>query len=632
MLPWPTDVEQNLAHRRDTLRAAAKDEGLQQGLNDYAAENPIWWVNGFAWTFNPDLPIKTIPFILYPFQERCYLDLHGAIQAVLDSDGALSEDRLIDKSRKMGATWLILILYLHWWLFQRESMFLCMSRNEDLVDKTDNPDCLFAKLDLAISCLPPWMTPGVKRNHMHIGNQDNGSSIDGAPTTGDVARGGRRLSIMLDEWGAMVDAAEALRSTRDATGCRIFNSTPKGAGTEHHKMRMRGKTKVTIFHWSEHPQKQMGLYTTENGKVKVLDDRHFLIPGTDGKWFPEDYKFRVDEEGKKRSVIYDIQEDRCNSPKEMAQEWDINHLASGSTYFDSQLIWRLIQDGTRPPLARYDVQYTILDGEDADHNPTREVVAPSLVESTNGSLLSWVELGEWDAWRAPRTTNYGMGIDISGGAGASNSVVSIVDVETGIKVAEFANPLVDHVTFGEIAVALGMLFGGHGGHAYMIWEQNGGLTFGREVLRLGYGNYYMQRREQSKNPETTENDVPGWHNNTKSKKIALGEYQRSLKLGHFKNLHEHALMECFDYIYLSNNQIGVKENKADDPAGAKDAHGDRVIADALACKTLSEHLKAPKKPKRCTENSMAERKMLREAKATSRKEWSWQSALSRVRR
>ena len=91
-------------------------------------------------------------------------------------------------------------------------------------------------------------------------------------------------------------------------------------------------------------------------------------------------------------------------------------------------------------------------------------------------------------------------------------------------------------------------------------------------------------------------------------------------------------MECFDYIYLSNNQIGVKENKADDPAGAKDAHGDRVIADALACKTLSEHLKAPKKPKRCTENSMAERKMLREAKATSRKEWSWQSALSRVRR
>jgi len=62
----------------------------------------------------------------------------------------------------------------------------------------------------------------------------------------------------------------------------------------------------------------------------------------------------------------------------------------------------------------------------------------------------------------------------------------------------------------------------------------------------------------------------------------LGEYGYALALGFFVNPCKEALEECLCYMNLPGDKVEhVGASGADDPAGAGENHGDRVIADAL---------------------------------------------------
>src|SRR5262245_20078513 len=219
----PKEPDANRDWRRKLVKACLRDPGRKRAVRDLCKHDILFWVNAFLFTFDPR-KIRTNPhllFLTWPFQDDTILALKKHLR--VKSIG-------IDKSRDMGASWMCLLVFLHEWQFWPGRAFMVVSRNEDLVDKSDDPDALFWKLDYLLERQPRFLRPPTHRVHLHYGNLLNGSYIDGASTTGDVGRGGRRTAILMDEFGAFdVAASEAAdAATAFNTECRLFNSTYKG--------------------------------------------------------------------------------------------------------------------------------------------------------------------------------------------------------------------------------------------------------------------------------------------------------------------------------------------------------------------------------------------------------------------
>ena len=204
------------------------------------ADGLILWVNACGWLFeprdrtNPIAGLRVLPFITWDFQDNALREMHAHI-----TEG---RDLLGDKSRDMGFTWLALYTFGWFWWAEAMSALQVISWKEDLVDKAGSPDCLFWKLDFALSHLPLWVhdPAETERSHLHLGNLRNGSTIDGESTSENAARAGRRLAIMVDEFASAPNAAQLLAATADNSPCRIFISTPKGAGEFDQGGKLRG--------------------------------------------------------------------------------------------------------------------------------------------------------------------------------------------------------------------------------------------------------------------------------------------------------------------------------------------------------------------------------------------------------
>lgn len=530
----PKEREANLQFRSELLKFANAGAKEKATLISMCAEDCLFYINAFCWTYDPRLKVSTVPFLTYPFQD-------DAISKVIESIDT-GEDLLFAKSRDMGASWLILTVFQHRWRFVHGQSFLCVSRNEDYVDKAGNPKSLFWKFDFLHKNMPGWLLPNMTRTRLRMSNDDNGSSIDGESTTGDVARGDRRTAIMLDEFAAFEssDGYRALSATRDATKCRIFNSTPNGSANAFYDLAQKPDMKQVRMHWSQHPVKAHSLYTDGNNKI--------------------------------RSPWYDKECLRCANATEIAQELDIDFAGSDYLFFDATMIDRLLLKAA-PPLLRGDLVFDPVTLE------PKEFVAAG-----NGRLKLWINptLG----FQLPTDRNYAIGVDIATGTGSSNSAITIGDCMTGEKVAEYVNPKIRPDELGRLAVALGRWFKGMGREAYMIWEAPGpGRNFGDVVMVSGYRNVYFRKNELQINAKT--GTIPGWWPTKDEKRSLYGEYRRALNEGEFMNMSADALRECKEIIYSDSGWVVHGRSLATpDPSGARENHGDRPTADALCWKGM----------------------------------------------
>lgn len=530
-----------------------------------------------GYTYDPRRePFGKLPFILYPFQEEGILTLIRSIN---------SHDLLIEKSRDMGASWMCLSA-LYWaWRFRNGLSFLLISRNEDYVDKAGNPKTLFWKFDYLQKNLPIWLQPkgfkkSLHRHLLHSENPDNDSVIDGESTTGDVAVGDRRTAVLLDEFAKFLQGTEALSATRDVTKSRIFNSTPKGTGNAFFDMRQTCIKKLRL-HWSVHPLKAVGLYTTnDDGTLKILDP----------EGYPEDYKPILD--GKLRSPWYDGECKRCVSAQEIAQELDIDYLGSGSQYFDPVRVQETIRKYARPPTAVGDLEFDAATAEPIGFR-----------ENASGRLELWCMLDK--DGNPPKDHKYVIGNDISAGTGASNSCASIWDVTAKEKVGQYTNPYIRSEEFARQVVALARWFkfspsvnlkrapipGGTG--AFLIWESNGpGMPFGAVIMELGYGNIYLRQRDEALSKKVT--DIPGWASTKPAKSALMSSYRAAIDSGECVNRSKEALEETLEYVFGPGETIihSRSENK-NDPSSARANHGDRAMADALAWKGMETRKQRP---------------------------------------
>ena len=521
----PRDIEENLRFRSEVVRFGYQFPDNAAALRKMCIDDPQFFFDAFVWTYDPRRKPSRHPFILYYYQREALSTIDSAIG---------TNDLKILKSRDMGASWLLLTTFLWRWLFAPlAESYLLVSRNESYVD--GGSKSLFWKLDYVLDALPGWLTPEYQRNKLRMTNLETGSAIDGESTTGQVARGDRRTAILLDEFAAfdLQDGFSVLSSTRDATMCRVFMSTPNGTGNAFHAVAENKEIQGLKMHWSQHPIKAEGLYELD---------------------------------GKTRSPWYDREIKRCVSSVEVAQELDIDFSASQALFFEPQKISELSHKHVRSPyrVGRMDEQ----NGEYV------------YVDDPDGPLHLWIHPD--GAGDLPRDREYAIGVDIATGTGASNSAIAIGDRKTGEKVGELAAPNLRPDELARYAVAIARWFRGSNNRgAFMVWEAAGpGRIFGDVVVSdLNYREVFLRKSEGRISKRQSE--MLGWYPTRDTKITLFGNYRNSLYSEKFINRSAEAMKEHREIIYTAGGSIEHSGSHGTDPSGARMNHGDRVTADAL---------------------------------------------------
>jgi hypothetical protein len=471
----------------------------------------------------------------------------------------------------MTATWNLLMCFVWFAQFHPGLVFRLVSRNADAVDSTEDPDSLFPKIDFILKHQPPWILneSQYNRTSMHLHFYETDSTINGSSTTGDVARGGRPTAIGFDEFAFVPDSYAMLRASQMATNCRIYNSTPNGAGNAFYDLK-QAKIQHLRLHWSSHPVKRKGLYRSEGGELKIIDTEFKgTVVNSEGKKFdfPTNYPFRLD--GELRSPFYDRECDRASHPMEIRQELDINYLGSDYQFFVPSVLDRIQLEDVRPPLVCGELEF----------DP--ETCEPIKFKSfPDGRIKLWFNLTPEEGF--PEGLECILGADVSAGTGASNSALSGVNKETGEKILEFAfpGPNFHAEDFAAYAVAIAKWMN----HAFMIWDASGphGRIFGNKVMDLKYHFVYWKTalNRITRKPSET----PGFFMNPGDKAEAFGRYRRALKDGTFIQRSYEANKECNFYIQVVGGK-GIEHSSSlnnQDPTGARDNHGDRCVADVVA--------------------------------------------------
>ena len=314
---------------------AATAARMRRVFREPTPEACLLWIDLCCWTYRPKLPDGTPikrakwPFVLFPFQE----DAIRRIWLAVDQ----GRDLLIEKSRDMGATWLILAVFVWYCQFQSGQEFGVASWKEDFVDKSGNPDALFWKIDYLCRTQPAWVRPQTKHTFLLYRFLGTGSGISGESANEDMFRSGRKRAILPDEFASMGFQEAFCRATSDVTDCRVYNSTPKGRGNVYADIRFGGRTEVISLHWSKHPEKAKGLYRWDAGRPMEKLDASYDYGGrsfTDDRGDAHGYV----QDGKLRSPWYDAECWRRASPKDIAENLDIDYLASGQAFFDLDII------------------------------------------------------------------------------------------------------------------------------------------------------------------------------------------------------------------------------------------------------------------------------------------------------
>lgn len=567
----PKDMDRNIAFRKELLEWATGNEDAQHELRLACMRDILFWWNAFLFTFDPRKRITKIPFITFACQDEAIRRLCDAIYC--------GRDQFWRKSRDMGASYINTGVPLWFWLYQDMFSALVVSRNEDYVDKTDNPKSLFWKIDFMLKHLPAWMRPDVSktRTHMHLLNPENGSVIDGESTTADVGTGDRRTVIFLDEFSLIRDGKRVDLATADVAPCRVFNGTPKGTGNHFYTLSRRPDLDNVVLHWRDHPEKGAGLYTSRNGVLEILD--------TDYQ-FPPDYPFVLDTTpgrigGVLRSPAYDAQAQRRGSSRAMAQEWDIDFLGAGDGFFDGTMLDEYKRENCRPPVYAGDIEL---------HPETHRFKGVTQPMSSGAKFLLWRDLDSHGC--LPDDRDYVVGVDVAAGStdesgrGASNSSIAIWDKRVREKVGEYTTHGVDPYQLARIAYALCMWLRGPMGTGFLIWDAGGpGLAFWKEIRRLEYGRIWYRRDEQNASAKVT--NKPGFFMTKNEKHALLSDYSEALAEGLVVNRSEDSINEAYHYVLMADGRVvHAASEDTEDPSGARDNHGDRVIADALAVRVL----------------------------------------------
>ena len=512
------------------------------------------WCNHCAWTyrvrtvdeFGNERPafVADVPFDLWECQVRASSEIISAIQS--------GEDVVVRKSRDMGASWLLSAIAVWGWMFHSWQSLL-VSRVEDLVDRSGDPDCLFWKIDYLLQTQPRWLLPcdhdelvkgGTLRQHLVVRNPVSSATITGQASTSHIGRGGRRTFVMFDEFASLDDAEESWRSSADCTSSRIAVSTPIGAGTAYERLvtlaRSSTSPRIVELLYTDHPEKSIGAETRVDADGLVTG-----VVGATYTWSPW-----LAQQLLRRDRI------------DLAQNVFADSVQSGESFFSSAVIDRHVKQALTPVRG--------------------EIVRGEFIESGSG---------RWRIFVAPcreKRRDYVLFADPAYGTGNANSAVCVMDAVNCEVVAEFCDPTIaPHNLSLEMMSAGRSLFRGESDRLPMCgWEVNGaGSAMHHDFEQGRYYSVYKQRQVGTSMESVTSR--VGWTSTRRSKRTLLSDLARELSQGGVLVRSVEALEEMRRYVVMNDGAIEAGTSR-DLSTGAREAHGDRVIALAGALMLCSE--------------------------------------------
>lgn len=268
-LRYIADWNDNLLYRANIIRNAKDNPAYQQLQIEFCRSNILYFANTFCWTFDTRLDNATVPMTTYPFQDDM---LTWSLKLIRDK-----ETGLIEKSRDMGATWMMELVAVYMTIFFSGNTDYQMSlREEDVDDRTD--DSLLGKYRFIVRNLPEWMRGGWKEKSaddtkMTIKIPQTGSKIKGQLTMGTSGRGGRATRAFNDEFAFVEDADKVMKSLGALSPSGLYLSTPNGMGNEFYHMAQRPGVLKKTLHWSLHPMKNPEWARKERSRVIYNDER-----------------------------------------------------------------------------------------------------------------------------------------------------------------------------------------------------------------------------------------------------------------------------------------------------------------------------------------------------------------------
>src|SRR3990167_8162755 len=95
------EYQEKLQQRLEVNDACLRDKDSQILTYQLCSQEPLFFIENFGWTFDPRPQHSPhyLPFILFDFQKDAILWLIKHIQE--------GKDGLLEKSRDMGVTWLV---------------------------------------------------------------------------------------------------------------------------------------------------------------------------------------------------------------------------------------------------------------------------------------------------------------------------------------------------------------------------------------------------------------------------------------------------------------------------------------------------------------------------------------------
>lgn len=580
----PREAGENVAYRRGLLEQACYPE-WRVALWEMCSQDILFYINSFVWQVNPKKRSgeEVGPFITWPFQDRALIGDGGILWCVENH-----EDFVVEKSREMGATWLFLIVMDWLCRFKNYHDSLMMSKSAAAVDAPGRQS-LFGKMRFLHNSLPEWLHPskGFVDQKNYFGYPWTHSSVTGFSSTGRAGVSERGGEMFFDEFPHIEEAYEVLYRTAATAACRMFNGTHLGTGTAFYELTVSPNIKKLQFHWTQHPDKNKGLYKADPkkpGGIAFLeyDSVSDTIVETSKPTYPFPPDYEYDRTGRPtggphpgvRSPWYDKEFFRImENETEMAKDQDINPKGSVTQFYSATMIRVLKDEYGQAPWWEGTLRFDSSKGEPVE-----------MVAESGGRIKLWLNLRDGK----PPAGDYGMGVDVAGGTGATPSCVSICNGRTGEKVLEYTDPHIDPKELGSLCVALAKLFCNEDGEgAKIAWENHGpGVTFGEQVWKyLGYWNFY--RRTDELKISQTVSDAPGWTPQGGARLRLHTDYKQALWDRRYLNRSIHALEETLAFRHDGKGSVEHAQytNKGN-PSAGRENHGDIVIADALSCKMV----------------------------------------------
>lgn len=295
----PKQREENKRYRALLLEQADNDPVLQAVLKEKCRLSNLFFINAFAWTFDPRLQDPVIPFILYPKQDKLVKWLDSLLER---SKKGEKINALIDKPRDVGATFTVMAWVLQKFLFDDFSARVG-SRKEDYVDKKGEQDTLFYKFDFNLERLPHWLLPkgwnAEHRRSMLVSHPEKANNISGESANPNFGRGGRKSAVVFDELGFWEYARSSWESAGESTNLRIGMSTPPETGHDSLFYKLLagkfGRIEKFEFDWTDVPTRDTKWLQTQRETKSEEELAREVMKSyegtTEGKVYAVDFRF-----------------------------------------------------------------------------------------------------------------------------------------------------------------------------------------------------------------------------------------------------------------------------------------------------------------------------------------------------